>query len=102
MVMAPTIEKAFAAEEEEMAEREVEPMPPLAEEASVLSDMAEEVRIEGDSRARLRATVTRYATNHPARLREALATVPQSARPALRRAIAISETGYEKILESLD
>ncbi len=55
-----------------------------------------------DRRAELRATVGRYAINHPARLRALLETVPQSARSALLRAIDVSETGYEKALKSLD
>ncbi len=53
-------------------------------------------------RDRLRATVGRHARNHPARLRALLERVPPSARPALLRAIAVSETGYEKALKSLD
>ncbi len=53
-------------------------------------------------RDRLRATVGRHARNHPASLRALLKRVPASARPALLRAIAVSETGYEKALKSLD
>jgi len=114
IAMAPATERAFAMEEEEeemappaeeTAEWEVAPAPPPVEEAPVLSDVVGEAKatsVEGDSRARLRATVTRYAANHPERLRAALAKVPQSTKAALQRAIAISETGYEKILESLD
>ena len=55
-----------------------------------------------DRRSKLRATVGHYAVNHPARLRALLEKVPPSAWPALLRAIAVSETGYEKTLESLD
>ncbi len=62
----------------------------------------QDVRIKVDRRARLRATVGRHAASHPARLRALLKMVPQSARPALLRAIAVSETGYEKALESLE
>lgn len=53
-------------------------------------------------RAVLKARVAEYAYNHPARLRELLRTAPESARPALLRAIAASERGYEEALRSLD
>ncbi len=80
-------------------------MAPAAEEAPLLPGRAKDVkgaRIRVDRRAGLRATIGCYSIEHPARLRALLKTVPQSARPALLRAIAISETGYEKALESLD
>jgi hypothetical protein len=56
-----------------------------------------------DQRARLRAMVTYQATLNQTRLKAALmnATSPQ-ARLALLRAIAVSETGYEKALMSLE
>ncbi len=55
-----------------------------------------------NSQASLRATLARYAINHPAALRTALGKSPESVKPALRRAIAVSETGYEKALVALD
>ncbi len=55
-----------------------------------------------DRRSRLRSTMMRHAAYQPARLRALLKTVPESARPALLRAIAISERGYDKALQSLD
>ncbi len=55
-----------------------------------------------DRRANLRAMVERGALEHPERMRAVLETVPSSARPALLRAIAISEAGYTKALKSLD
>ncbi len=79
---------------------------PVAEEAPVPSEQAKDgkkARIKVDRRARrLRTTVVSYAIDHPARLRAVLKTSPQSVKPALLRAIAISETSYEKVLESLD
>jgi hypothetical protein len=80
-------------------------MAPAVEEAPSLAAQAEgveEADIKVDRRARLRTTVGHQAIAHPARLRALLKTVPQSARPALLRAIAVSEAGYEKALESLD
>ncbi len=80
-------------------------MAPAVEEAPLLAERAEDgggVSLRVNHRARLRATVGRYAIDHPARLRALLGTVPPSAKPALLRAIAVSETGYEKALESLD
>lgn len=75
---------------------------PLPPEQAVGAKAAEESNISVGRRARLRATVESYAIDHPARLRALLPTAPQSARPALLRAIEVSETGYEKALKSLD
>jgi hypothetical protein len=55
-----------------------------------------------DQRARLRAMVTYQSTHNPARLKAALANASPQARLALLRAIAVSETGYEKALMSLE
>jgi hypothetical protein len=44
----------------------------------------------------------RNEANHPAALRALLEKVPESAKPALRRAIAASEVNYQKALEALD
>ncbi|MFC1987337.1 DUF5667 domain-containing protein [Chloroflexota bacterium] len=54
-----------------------------------------------ERRAEVKASVTNDAINNSARLREILETAPESAKPALLRAIAISESGYKKALESL-
>ena len=51
---------------------------------------------------KLRKIVARHAVDHPAALRAMLGKAPESARPALLRAIAISEAGYEKALRALD
>ncbi len=50
--------------------------------------------------ARLRLVLARHAVRHPARLRAMLKTVPESAKPALRRAIAIAEARYQQALEA--
>jgi len=55
-----------------------------------------------NSQAELRIMIARYAINHPAALRNALKTAPESAKPALRRAIAVSVAGYEEALMALD
>ena len=82
---------------------------PLPEEALAVEETPAMLRRGGgvkgkgiglDRRGRLWATVVRL--NHPARLRAALDTAPQSVRPALLRAITVSQAGYEKALESLD
>ena len=56
---------------------------------------------EFNRRAKLRAAVAHYAIQHPAALRDALNKAPESAKPALRRAIAISIAGYEKALKAV-
>lgn len=55
-----------------------------------------------ERRARLKTMMMGDTSGHSARLRALLETAPPSARPALLRAIAISETGYEEIIESWD
>lgn len=112
IAMAPAPKEA--ALPEAALEAEEAPAPERAEvflesetviEAPVVSERAgggREPGIKVDRRARLRAVVGRHAINHPARLRALLKTVPQSARSALLRAIAVSETGYEKALKALD
>ena len=57
---------------------------------------------EANARARLRILLGHYAVNHPAALRAALEKAPESAKPALLKAIAISKAGYSKALEALD
>jgi len=55
-----------------------------------------------NNRARLRMTVAGYAVYHHARLQAVLEKVPAAAKPALLRAIAVSEAGYREALEALD
>jgi len=54
------------------------------------------------ARAKLRAVIAHYAENHPEKLRAALKKAPPSVRPALRRAIAISEARYKEASQALD
>jgi len=72
------------------------PGPP--EEAGGRPVPAEEIN---HRRAKLRAAVAYYAIHHPAALRAALDKAPDSAKPALRRAIAISVAGYKNALEAI-
>jgi len=58
------------------------------------------INIPTNGRARLRLALARYAINHPTALRAVLNTAPESTKPALRQAIAISVAGYEKALEA--
>ncbi|GAI53036.1 unnamed protein product, partial [marine sediment metagenome] len=62
----------------------------------------EDISVGANSRARLRILLERYAINHPARLRAVLRAAPESVKPALRRAIAVSVAGYERALKALD
>jgi len=57
---------------------------------------------QAGNRAQLRNTVAHYAASHPAALRAVLEKAPESVKLALLRAIAVSETGYERALEALD
>ena len=57
---------------------------------------------EGKGRAELKRVVMCCADTNPAALRAALKEAPPSAKPALRRAIFISEIGYDRALAALD
>lgn len=74
------------------------PAPAPAEEAPADGG----VSAEGEGRAELRGVVMHCADTNPAALRAALKEAPASAKPALRRAIFISEIGYDRALAALD
>jgi len=76
--------------------------PPSAPAPSEQTRRGQDEGIKVDKRAKLKVTLGRYAINHPARLRAALEKAPESAKPALLKAIAISKAGYEKALKGLD
>jgi len=81
------------------AQRMLEAPPPMQLEED---ESDQEIPGDKNNRAKLRITVANYAINHPAGLRAALEKAPESAKPALRRAIIISVAGYEKALKALD
>jgi len=74
------------------------PLPALAPDES--TENGKGINIQANSRARLRLALARYAINHPTALRAVLNTAPESTKPALRQAIAISVAGYEKALKA--
>ena len=53
-------------------------------------------------RAKLRILLGQYAVNQPEQLRALLEQAPESARPAILQAIAISVASYKKVLEELN
>ncbi len=53
-------------------------------------------------RAKIRAILARRAAANPQALRALLREAPVSVRPALRRAIAVADEGYERALKALD
>ena len=55
-----------------------------------------------DRRAKLRMIVISNVAKHREELRAALERAPESAKPALRRALAASNAEYEKVLEVLE
>ncbi len=66
--------------------------------ARAMSEAAARIK----ERAKLRTLLGQYAVNHPERLRALLEQAPESARPAILQAIAISVSSYEKVLEELN
>ncbi|MFQ5997472.1 MAG: DUF5667 domain-containing protein [Dehalococcoidales bacterium] len=96
---------------EELPERKPEvrvaPAQPVPQEAPALqappagAEADVDKGIETDRRAKLRMIVARNVSKHREALRSALKRAPESARPALLRAIAASDAEYEKILQAL-
>ncbi len=81
------------------APRMLEVPPPMQLEEA---ESDQEIHDDGNNRAELRATLASYAINHRAALQAALGTAPESVKPALRRAIAVSVAGYERALKAFD
>jgi hypothetical protein len=122
MLMAPPPEEAAAPPAPTTTSPTTETVPPT-EDVSPPPEKTEEAEIAppvtavpqegsgwgGDdesahngSRAQLRNTLASDAASNRAVLRQMLDEVPESARDALRRALAVSEEGYEEALEALD
>ncbi len=88
------------------------PARPVPEKAPVLAPAAipkpgveveeEEQDEMVDRRARLRVILVQNAQKHPATLKAALQRAPESARPALLRALEASNIEYEKLLQFLE
>jgi len=78
--------------------REVQKVPDSREEPAAPKDLTEE---EVDRYLKMKVELLRGAIENPERLREILETVPESARPALLRAIELSYEGYRLAVESL-
>ena len=76
------------------------PAPALAPDEA--TEKAPNAGIQVNRWARFRLALTRYAIDHPAALRAMLKRAPESAKPALLRAIAISVAGYEKALKATE
>jgi hypothetical protein len=100
---APTLEAPVPSQQPAKAPV---PPPPEAfappEPAVEGGQFGEGVPVPVDARARLKLLLQRYAVNHPAVLRMVLERAPESAKPALRRAIAESIASYSKAIEALD
>ncbi len=79
--------------------RMLEAPPPMQLEEA---ESSQEIPGDKNNRAKLKATLASYAINHPARLRAVLRAAPESVKPALRRAIAVSVAGYERAFKGWD
>ena len=91
---APAPEKTPEAKEAPTVQRVPLPAGPVKD--------IQKVRIETARRAKLKVEVARNAAEHTERLRAALETAPEAAKPALLKAIADSKNGYQKAIKSLD
>jgi hypothetical protein len=91
---APRVLAPLPAEEAE----EAPPPEPAPEEAWGGQDVSP----QAGNRAQLRNTVAYHAANNQAVLHALLDKVPESTKPALRRAIVVSVAGYQRALEALD
>jgi len=110
----PTAEEAAPSEEktagEVPAEKESPEKPSAAAEgpsavAQEAPGRAAEAPAESAAgqaaRERLTALLGEYAVSHPAKLRALAEDAPESARPAIERAIEASVAGYERALDEL-
>jgi len=82
-----------------------EKAPVLAPTPAAIPEPEDEVEEEGevlDRRAKLRKILLQNARKHPDALRAALQRAPESARPALLRALEASNIEYEKLLQLLE
>ncbi len=97
VMLAPAAEESGEGESRESAVM----LAPAAEEGGK-EGRGREDRARANGRDKLRSLLGRNATKHSAVLADVLKTAPESAKPALRRAIAEVTAGYEKALEALD
>jgi hypothetical protein len=70
--------------------------------APVAEETGKDVYAGANNRARLKLTLECHAANQRSKLQDVLEIAPESVKPALRRAIAVSGTGYEKAIDALD
>ena len=103
---APSPKKALTAEKAPGLERAPEVREaPTVQRVPLPAEPAKDihkVRVEATRRAKLKVEVVRNAENNAEQLRAALEKAPEAAKPALLRAIADSQNGYEKAIKSLD
>ena len=106
---APTVMVAPSPAEEKLPEKKtviMAPPPPATREAPVRPEAAVEAAgkdedAELDRRARLLRILARNAVTHSAALQAALERVPESARPALLQALAVSDAEYERAIRAI-
>jgi hypothetical protein len=79
-----------------------EPMPPVAITGPGKDWGGRDADDQNGNQAQLWNTLAYDAANNQAVLRAALDDVPESVKPALRQAIAVSDTGYEEALAALE
>jgi hypothetical protein len=82
-------------------ERGITMAPPPAAKAPPAREIVPRERRLLERQAKIKMILARNAAKHPAALRAALKRVPESAKPALRRAIALSDAEYKKALKAL-
>ncbi len=104
MLMAPPMTTKEASQEAPQALEEVKKVAPRPVPAPALPRGAEAKGglDKADRQAKLKKILEYRAVQHPEALREALKHAPDSVKPALLRAIALSEDGYRQALRSLD
>lgn len=104
------VEEAPAAVIEEAPTAPVEELPVVAapkapappENVVIGEGGGGEEGIKPDEQAELRMVLSRRAVENSMALQEVLERVPESVKPALRRAIEVASAGYEQALSNLD
>src|SRR3990172_991204 len=98
---APLPPQAAAAENASGQKSKEQPAPEIALSPSRAEETDKEGSSKDDKRTKLKTIVESQSNSNAARLRALLQTAPESAKPALQRALDLSEAEYKKAIEAL-
>jgi hypothetical protein len=102
-VLPPSVEEPEPSPEEVLPPSVEEPEPSMEEAPDRAAGEWDDVgAVEDGNRAELKAVVVSKAVDNSSALYRALVNSSDAVKQGLRRAISVSETGYQRALEALD